>query len=106
MMFIKPALAAPIELKDQYAFGQVKSLGEALSFLVNPAFAIAGTAVAFYFVIGAVKLIISTGDKEKVKSAREMITHSIIGFIMLIMAFLIFQYLPPLLNLVGFDLIK
>lgn len=106
MRFIENAYAAPVELKGQYAFGQINSLGEALSYLVTPAFAIAGTAVTFYFVIGAIKLITSAGDKEKVKAAREMITHSVIGFIMLIMAFLVFQYLPGLLQLTGLEFVK
>lgn len=90
---VKPVYAQGFKLKDSYGFGQFDSLGGALSSLIMPAFAIAGIAVVFYFVIGAFKFLTSAGDKNAVASGRDMITHAIIGFILLMMLFLLFQFI-------------
>lgn len=108
---IKPAFAqntpqVPTNLSDEYAFGYIKTLGYGLSHLAVPMFYIAGTAVTFYLVIGAFKYLTSNGDKNAVQGAKNMITHSIIGFILLIMVFLILQFLPQLFNLQGFRIIQ
>ncbi|MCL5784438.1 MAG: hypothetical protein M1142_03735 [Patescibacteria group bacterium] len=85
-----------VSLKDQFAFGKFNSLGEILSGLIGPAFSIAAVAVVFYFLIGAFKYLTSGGDKNAVASARDMITHSIIGFLLLMMLFLIMQFIPQI----------
>ena len=92
---IQPVYAqGSVSLKTTYGFGWIGSLSEALGRLTGPAFAIAAVAVAFYFLIGAIKYLTSAGDKNAVASGRDMITHAIIGFMMLIFLFLILQYLP------------
>lgn len=83
-----------VPIKQHYGFGRFESLGDATNLLVMPAFFIASTAVVIYFLVGAFKLIVSHGDKAEVASARGMITHAIIGFILLIFMFLIFEFLP------------
>lgn len=102
MMFIKDVYAQPVNLKNEYSFpasGKINSLGEALTFLVAPAFAIAATGVVIYFLIGATKMILSGGDKNAVAAARAMITHAIIGFILLMFMFIILQFVPTFLGL-------
>lgn len=84
------------DLSNQFAFGKVGSLGEVLSRLALPAFSLAAVAVIFYFLIGAIKYLTSGGDKNAVSSAQAMITHAIIGFFLLIMLFLIMQYIPQI----------
>lgn len=98
-IFIKNAHAAPVELGKEYSFGGIKSLGQGLSFLVQPAFAIAAIGVVIYFLIGATRMIFSGGDKNAVASAREMITHAIIGFILLILMFVILEFVPKFLGI-------
>lgn len=95
-----------VNLKDEFAFGTIDSLGQFFTLLAGPAFAIAGLAVSFYFLIGALRYLSSGGDKNAIEGARNMITHAIIGFIMLIMAFLLLQFLPQLFGLRGFQIVK
>ncbi len=53
--------------------------------------------------MGAFKYLRSGGEKEEVQGARQMITHSIIGFIILIFAFFILQFLlSTLFGVTGF----
>lgn len=106
LFFIKPVLAQPVSIGDNFAFGGLRSWGEGLGFLVNPAFQIAAVAVVIYFLVGAVKYILSAGNKEKVAEARDTIIHAIIGFMLLIFLFLFVQFIPQFLGLVGVQLIK
>lgn len=95
----------PVELSGQYGFGWLKSLAEALQTLIQPAFGIAAAAVTIYFLIGTIKWITSSGEKEKISSARGMITHAFIGLLLLVVAFILLEFIPPLLgvNLVFFN---
>lgn len=93
-----------VDLSGEYAFGGFKSFGEGLGFLVGPAFTLAGILLIIYFLWGALDLITSGGDKEKVASARSKITHVIIGFMLLIMMFLVLQFIPKFFGLKGFEL--
>src|SRR5690606_19487296 len=83
---------AQISLGDYFAFGEINSLGEGISFLVGPAMTIAGTIVLLYFIVAAVQLVFSGGDKAKVQAARDKITHSIIGVILLIVSFFVLPF--------------
>ncbi len=103
---IPPVKAQGFNLSNEYGFGQISSLGDAFGYLIGPGFAIAGTAVVFYLLIGAVRYIISGGDKAKVEGARAMMTHAIIGLILLIMLFLVIEFLPGLLNLGSYRIVK
>ena len=87
----RPAFAA-VDLSEQYAFGDLGSLGEGINRLVGPAFAIATTAVTIYFIYAAFTYITSGGDKEAIGNARKMVTHSIIGFVMLMLLFLVVNF--------------
>lgn len=92
---ITTAYAAPsgVDIGNEFGLGDIASLGEGLTRLVPATFSIATTLIVFYFLIGAFKLLISAGDKEAVAGARGMITHAIIGFIILMFIFLILQFL-------------
>lgn len=103
LLFIKPVRA--VDLGNEFAFGGITSLGQGVTFLVKPAFQIATLAVIFYFIIGATRLVLSGGDKNAVAAAREMITHAIIGFILLILMFVLINYIPQFLGLENFSII-
>lgn len=62
-----------------------KVIGNAITILIT----IALIAVLFMLIYGAFEWIISGGDKEKVASARNRITHALIGLLILGLAFLI-----------------
>ncbi|MCL4366741.1 hypothetical protein M1563_01080 [Patescibacteria group bacterium] len=83
-----------MDLSTQYGFGNITSLGQGVSLLTMPAFSIASVAVILYFLFGIFKLISSGGDKNAVASARNMITHAIIGFLILMLVFLIIKFIP------------
>lgn len=93
MIFI-PTVVVAVDIGKEYDFGNIPSLGEGINRLVAPAFSIATLAVVIYFLIGAFKYLTSGGDKESVGEAQKMITHTIVGFIILMFAFLILQFIP------------
>lgn len=82
-----------VKIGENFGFGGFTSLGEIVSQLVNPVFSIAAAAVVLYFLFGAFKFIQSRGNKEEVAAAQNIIIHAIIGFIILMSAFLILQFL-------------
>lgn len=110
--YISPAYAQSLSLSgvaigQEYAFGWITNLGQGVNLLVVPAFSIATLSVVIYFLIGAFKWLSSGGDKEALEGARRMITHSIIGFIILMFAFLILQFLlSGLFGITGLKIIQ
>ena len=97
-----PTAYAAVDIKKEYAFGDIESLGQGTSRLVLPTFSIATTAVVIYFLIGAFKYLISAGNKDQTASARAMITHAIIGFVLLMLAFFVIPFV--LSNLFGIQI--
>lgn len=83
-----------VNLGDEFGLGKISTLGEGFTRLVMPAFELAGVAVAIYLLVGAIKFITSGGDKNAVASAQQMITHAIIGFVLLVLLFVIAQFIP------------
>lgn len=94
-LFIFPKeIFAVVDLGSNFAFGQVKSLGELIGYLVPTAFIIAGIMVVFYFMTAAFDMIISHGDKNAIAAARDKMIHAIIGMLLLILSFVVVRYLP------------
>lgn len=88
-----------VNLKNEYAFGDLTSFGKILSDAMPIVFSVAILSVTIYFIIGAFKFLTSGGDKNAVTGAREMIIHSLIGFMLLILLFLIVEFIPQILGL-------
>ena len=105
MKEILTAYAQSVDLGTNYGYGYINNLGEGFSHLVIPGFAIAGTGVSIYFLIGAFKVLTSGGEKEALSSARNMITHAIIGFILLMVMFLVLKFLPGFFGLGDYKII-
>lgn len=111
-LYASPAYAAcdpgtqKVNIGDCFGFGGITSLGEGTKRLVDPIFSIATAIVVIYFLLGAFNYVKSGGNKEEVQKAREMITHSIIGFLILMFAFFIIQFLPQYFHLPGLDIIR
>lgn len=82
-----------VNIGNCFDFGDFGSFGELTNNLVTPIFSVAAALIVIYFLWGAFKYLQSGGNKEEVAGARGMITHAIIGFIILIFAFLILQFL-------------
>ncbi|MBI2017418.1 hypothetical protein HYS92_00045 [Candidatus Daviesbacteria bacterium] len=81
-----------MNLSTEYAFGNIQSLGEGVRLLVVPTFSIAAIVVIAFLIIGGIKYMTSGGEKEAVSSAQAMITHAIIGFIILMLLFALMQF--------------
>lgn len=96
----------PVKIGDWFGFGGIKSLGEGTQSLINPFFSIAAALVVLYFLFGAFKFLKAGGNKEDMDAARQTITHAIIGFIILMFAFFILQFIPQFFNLPGLDIIR
>ena len=84
---------AQVNIGDKFGFGDIKSVGEGASKGILPLFSLLAAIVVIYFVWGSLKFILSRGNKEEVAEARGMITHAIVGFILLMFVFLILQFL-------------
>lgn len=105
-LFMIHPVYAKVEIGEKFGFGDIISLGNAISKLVMPAFSVSAAAVVIYFLLGAFKYLMSAGKKEEIEGARNMIFHSIIGFILLMFAFLILQFLlSRLFNIREFGII-
>ena len=96
-----------VDISKFFGFGDIKSLGEGTSKLIAPIFALAAVVVILYFLFGAFFYLKAGSSKEEVQNARNMITHAIIGFIVLIFAFLLLQFLlSSLFGLSGLEIIQ
>lgn len=99
LLLTTPAYAAcvdsvkGVQIGECFGFGDIHSFGQGITQLVAPVFSVAAAAVIIYFLIGAFKFLASGGDKEQIAGGRQILTHSIIGFILLIFAFVIIQFL-------------
>jgi len=82
-----------ISIGKCFGFGEFTSLGEVVSKIVPAMFSVATAVVVLYFLVGAFKYIQSRGNKEEVAAAQNIIIHAAIGFIILMFAFLILQFL-------------
>ena len=99
-------LIAQIDIGKDFGYGYLKNLGQGTSLLVTPIFSIATFLVILYFLLGAFKYLKAGGSKEEVEAARQMITHAIVGFFLLMLAFLILQFiLSSLFNITDFKII-
>lgn len=84
--------AASIDIGKEYEFGWIENLGQGVNLLVAPAFAIATAAVTIYLIMGGLRYLLSGGNKEGVSKARNMITHSLIGFMLLLLVFILLEF--------------
>lgn len=100
---------SPIDIGQEFglATDKTQNLGSAVGLLVKPTFSIAMLAVVIYFLLGAFKMLTAGADKDALGNARAMITHAIIGFVILMFAFLIFQFvLSNLFGITNLQLIR
>lgn len=95
-----------VDLGQNFGFGWITTLGQGFSLLVMPAFELAGVAVIIYLLIGGIKYMTSGGDKNAVAAAQQMITHAIIGFILLVLLFVIVQYVPEFFGAGDLNIVK
>lgn len=95
----------PVNIGERFGFGNIGSLGEGTSRLALPVFELTAAAVIIYFLIGAFFYLKAGGNKEELDRAKNMINHAIVGFLLLMLAFLMLQFLvSSLFGFSGFSL--
>jgi hypothetical protein len=72
------------------------SLGYVISQFLNLTFTLALVLTFIWFVWGAYEYMVAQGQKEALANARNRIKWSVIGFVVLIMAFLVGNYAPQI----------
>lgn len=96
---MKPCPTPPfpngVPIGDCFGFSgaEFSSLGSITTKLVPLIFSLASAIVIIYFLWGAFNYLKSGGSKEELQKAREMIIHSIFGFLILMFAFFMLQFL-------------
>lgn len=94
-----------ISIVGEYGFGVFSSMGTFISFLIPIAFTIGALFVMFNFIIAAIELINSQGDKAHIVSARSKIYHTIIGLILLLALFFVVQFVLDTFGLTSLNII-
>lgn len=61
----------------------------------------AGIALLIYLVMGGLQMMLSRGDPKAMQSAQGKITNALIGFVIIVVAFLVVQLLAQLLKSTG-----
>ncbi len=79
--------------------GSTADIGKVVTFVVGVLSVIAVLATLFYLVWGAIKWIMSGGDKSKVEAARGQIVAAIIGFVIVVLSFVIINVVAQILGL-------
>lgn len=82
-----------VDISQAYDFGDLQTLSQGIDRLVAPTFSIAFALVIIYFIHAVFKYLTSGGDKEAIASAQKIVTHSIIGFVLLMFLFLAVNFI-------------
>lgn len=92
-----------VDLGTQFAFGGSKfqTIGQLVSQLVPVLFLVSGVVVVFYFLYAAFRYLMSGGNKEETAKARAMITNSLVGFLLLMVIFILARVVPELFGVRG-----
>ena len=81
-------------------------LSDTLNKIITIFFIVGGVAFFFMLVMGGIKWMTSSGDKEKLEAAKKQITSAIIGIVIIFLIFVIFNLIETLfgVNLLNFSL--
>lgn len=97
--------ALDLDTIQQKAFGKAMpaKLGEFISQskILDYVFGGAGIALLIYLVLGGFQLMTAQGDPKAIQAAQGKITNALIGFVIVIIAFLVVQLFGQLLGLQG-----
>lgn len=82
-----------VNIGQYFGFGDYTSLGAVLTKLIGPVFSIAAALVIIYFLIASFRYLKAGANKEDMEGARQMLTHGVVGFFILILSFLVIQFI-------------
>ena len=66
--------------------------------LADKAFIFAGICAVFFVAFGGIKLITSSGDPQRVESAKKTLTFAIIGLLIILLSFVIIKFTAKVTN--------
>lgn len=75
---------------------QLTDLGHLVSILLNNAIVVAGIILLFLIVIAGFNMVSGGGSPEKIEQSKAIITYGIIGFIIVVAAFLIIRVIETM----------
>lgn len=95
-------LAQTVNINGQQIKGPLEgidNIGSLVSRLLIFIIPIAATILVFVFIWGGYDYMMSQGNPEKVKSAQAKITTGLIGFILMVISFLVVRIIAQLVGL-------
>lgn len=90
---VQTAYAAEENLGNIYEFAKYRSVGELVSTLTPVAFQFAAIILVLYFLYAAFLYITAGGGKDNIEKAQKMITHTVVGFVLLMLVYIGMQFL-------------
>lgn len=70
----------------------VAGLGRLITFAIQLVFLVAGLAALLFMLLGAFNWITSEGQKEKVEKAQRMMMNAVIGLVLVVAVFTLFNF--------------
>ena len=79
------------DLNDLTKPASLACIPEFLGNIINISAILAGVATIFFIVWGGIRFITSSGDPVKVEGAKKTITYAIVGFVIIVLSFVIIK---------------
>ncbi|MEK7595249.1 MAG: pilin [Patescibacteria group bacterium] len=76
----------------------IKSLADLFNLIINIVMGIGVALTVIFLILGGIKYITSQGDQKNTQQAREWLTNAVIGFIVVLGAFVIRQVVAGVLQ--------
>ena len=75
-----------------------KTVGEIISLVLPYVFVISGLILLFMLIMGGIQLMTSAGNPDKNKAGYGRITHALIGFLIIFVAYFVSQLVEVMLG--------
>jgi uncharacterized membrane protein (DUF373 family) len=103
-MLAQTTIALDLEKIQASAFPSARplaqmSVGSIVSSILPYLFGAAGIALLIYLILGGFQMMVSRGDPKAMQGAQAKITNALIGFVIVIFAFLIVQLFGQIFGL-------
>ena len=84
-------------------FQSIDSVSKLVSLFLNIVFVLSGLILLFFFILGGIGMISSAGanDPQKSEQAKKTITSAVIGFVIVLTAYLIVKLILTILGIPG-----
>ncbi|HAU65145.1 MAG: hypothetical protein UU02_C0014G0006 [Candidatus Woesebacteria bacterium GW2011_GWA1_40_43] len=83
-------------------FGGYAKIGDIIGSILPYIFGAAGIALLIYLIIGGLQIMTSRGDPKAMQSAQGKISNAIIGFIIVVFAYLLVVLIGKILGIQAF----